>query len=57
MIRVDFTPEEKDILKSMLSNYVSDLRMEIADTDRKDYREIIRQQKEILQKLMDALRE
>ena len=57
MIRVDFTPEEKDILKSMLSNDVSDLRMEIADTDRKDYREIIRQQKEILQKLMDALRE
>ncbi len=57
MIRVDFTAEERDILQSMLSNYVSDLRMEIADTDRKDYREIIRQQKEILQKLMDALRE
>jgi hypothetical protein len=57
MIRVDFTAEERDILQSMLSNYVSDLRMEIADTDRKDYREIIRQQKEILQKLMDALKE
>lgn len=55
MIRVDLTEEERDILYNMLSNYVSDLRMEIADTDRKDYREIIRQQKNILQKVMDAL--
>jgi len=55
MIRVDLTEEERDILYNMLSNYVSDLRMEIADTDRKDYRDIIRQQKDILKKVMNAL--
>ncbi len=55
MIRVDLTAEERDVLHNILSNYVSDLRMEIADTDRQDFRETIRKQKEILQKIIDAL--
>ncbi len=55
MIRVDLTAEERDVLHNMLSNYVSDLRMEIADTDRQDFREMIRQRKEILQKIINAL--
>ncbi len=55
MIRVDLTAEERDVLHNMLSNYVSDLRMEIADTDRQDFREMIRRRKEILQKIINAL--
>ncbi|HON37310.1 MAG: hypothetical protein ACOX3E_13485 [Desulfomonilia bacterium] len=55
MFSVDLTAEEKDVLHNMLSNYVSDLRMEIADTDRQDFREMIKKQKEILQKIIDAL--
>lgn len=55
MIRVDLTAEERDVLHNMLSNYVSDIRMEIADTDRQDFREMIRKRKEILQKIINAL--
>jgi hypothetical protein len=55
MVRVDLTAEEMDVLHNLLSNYVSDLRMEIADTDRQDFREMIKQRKEILQKVIDAL--
>ncbi|HNR51134.1 MAG: hypothetical protein BWZ01_01865 [Deltaproteobacteria bacterium ADurb.BinA179] len=57
MISVDLTAEEKDVLYNLLSNYVSDLRMEIADTDRQDFREMIKQRKDILQKVIDALKD
>ena len=57
MISVDLTAEEKDVLYNLLSDYVSDLRMEIADTDRQDFREMIKQRKDILQKVIDALKD
>ena len=47
----------RDSLYNLLSNYVSDLRMEIADTDRQDFREMIKQRKDILQKVIDALKD
>ena len=39
MAQITLTDDEAGMLKEILGSYLSDLRMEIADTDRKDYRE------------------
>ena len=39
MIHLDITKEEKDRLIEVLEEYISDLRMEVADTDNMDFRE------------------
>ena len=39
MVDLKLTNEEAEDLKEVLTNYVSDLRMEIADTDQYDFRE------------------
>jgi hypothetical protein len=57
MINLDLTKEEKDILVGILENDLSDLRMEITDTDNMDFRETLKNQKAVLQKVLEALRE
>ena len=39
MIQLMITEEERELLMDILENEISDLRMEIADTDRREYRE------------------
>ncbi|MFN3531212.1 MAG: hypothetical protein ACK41Q_01655 [Candidatus Brocadia sp.] len=57
MISLDLTQEEKDILIGILENDLSDLRMEIADTDNMDFRETLKGQKGVLQKVLETLRQ
>ncbi|MBW3661166.1 MAG: hypothetical protein KY397_05980 [Gemmatimonadetes bacterium] len=54
-MRVDLTDEEREILRTVLESYLSDLRMEIADTDSMDFREMLKRRKEVLHKVLDAL--
>lgn len=54
-MRVDLTGEEREILRTVLESYLSDLRMEIANTDSKDFREMLKQRKAVLRKVMDAI--
>ncbi len=56
MLRLDLTVEERDTLLRVLENVVSDLRMEIANTDALDYREMLRARKETVNRLLEALR-
>lgn len=56
MITIDLTPEEQATLVEMLENRLSDLRMEISDTDSLDYRNELKKRKETLAKLIDALK-
>lgn len=42
-------------LKSILTSYLSDLRMEIADTDNFDFRENLKRREVFLKKLLDSL--
>ncbi|MEP9410043.1 MAG: hypothetical protein HRF42_01330 [Candidatus Brocadia sp.] len=56
MIQLDITKEEKDVLIGILENDLSDLRMEIADTDNMDFRETLKNQKAVLQKVLETLR-
>jgi hypothetical protein len=57
MIHLYITKEEKDILMQVLENDISDLRMEIADTDSMDFREALKRQKEALIRISEALQQ
>jgi hypothetical protein len=47
--------DERQILRTILENELSDLRMEMADTDRKEFRDLLSRRKAVLQKVVDAL--
>ncbi len=57
MIRLELNREQVSILREALDSYLSDLRMEIADTDRKDFREQLKRKKEILLQIRNQLQE
>ncbi len=55
MINLELTKEEKDILAMVLESYLSDLRMEIADTDSMNFRESLKKRKDVLKKVLETL--
>ncbi len=55
MIHLDLDSEETKILGDVLESYLSDLRMEIADTDSQDFRELLKQRKAVVVKALEAL--
>lgn len=55
MIDLDLTNEEREILREVLSSCLSDLRMEIADTDRQDFRDMLKARKAVIAKVLDVL--
>lgn len=56
MLILDLTDSERTILVEALESYLSDLRMEIADTDRMDFREGLKNRKAALMKTLEQLR-
>lgn len=56
MIRLDLTAEEARILYDALHSYLSDLRMEIANTDAYDFRQGLKQREEVLRRIIEQLR-
>ena len=55
MAQITMTQAEAAALKEILSSYLSDLRMEIADTDSMQFREGLKRQEALLQKLLEQL--
>jgi hypothetical protein len=55
MAHLHITSEENQILIAVLQSYLSDLRMEIADTDQYEFRQSLKRQKEILMHVLDSL--
>lgn len=55
-ITLDLNEEERATLVGVLESYVSDLRMEIADTDRMAFREMLKARKAVIMKTLDSLR-
>ncbi len=55
MVQLELTPDEAETLSEVLESYLSDLRMEIADTDRQDFREMLKARKGVLIKVIEAL--
>ncbi len=56
MVQITFSAEEAAMLREVLEIYLSDLRMEIADTDAMDFRERLKQQEAFLTRLLQRLR-
>lgn len=54
MVELNLTTEEQDIVRDALGQVLAELRMEIADTDRMDFREMLKRRKAALQKVLDA---
>jgi len=55
MIHLDFSTDEVKILASVIESYLSELRMEIADTDNHDFREMLKERKAVLEKTLETL--
>jgi hypothetical protein len=52
MVHIDLDAAEAQILKTVLESYLSELRMEIADTDSMDFREQLKARKMVLRKVV-----
>ncbi|HOV06715.1 MAG TPA: hypothetical protein PLV27_05595 [Anaerolineaceae bacterium] len=55
MIQLQLNENERAILVELLETCISDLRVEITGTDSLDYKEMLKQKKEVLMKLQQAL--
>ena len=56
MPTLDLSPEQAAALADALESYLSDLRMEIADTDLKDFRDKLKHRKALLNEVLEAVR-
>lgn len=57
MIGLKLTEEESSMLVEILENFISDIRMEIADTDNSSFKENLRVQKRSVTKILLQLKE
>lgn len=55
MMQLNLNPEENEILVGILGRCLSELRMEIANTDSQDYRDVLKQHKSVLAKTLEEL--
>jgi hypothetical protein len=57
MLELKLSPAEQQILVEVLDIAISDLGMEIGNTDSQDYRETLKTRKQTLIKVVDSLRQ
>jgi len=55
MVYIQLNEEERTMLLQLLDTCVSDLRQEIADTDNYNFKNMLKQRREVLLKLTQAL--
>jgi hypothetical protein len=56
MPQLELSPDDTEMLADVLEDYLGDLRMEIADTDRLSFREGLKKKEAFLKRLLDQLR-
>ena len=56
MARLELSAEEARELAGILEDYLSDLRMEIVDTDSQEFRDGLKKRKEFLTRVVDQLK-
>ena len=56
MAQLNLTDREGETLTKALETYLSDLRMEIADTDAQDFREGLKDEESVITQLLERLR-
>jgi hypothetical protein len=55
MIQIELTSENAEMLREIISTYLSDLRMEIAGTENMDFREELKKKEEFLNEILRRL--
>jgi hypothetical protein len=55
MIQLSITEEERELLTDLLENDISELRMEISDTHRREYREMLKNREILMKNLQQKL--
>jgi len=55
MIHLDLDMQEKQALSATLKSYLSDMSYEIANTDRKAFRDELKAKRDLLKKVQDAV--
>ena len=55
MPTIELTPAEAELLKEILTIDLGELRMEIADTDLKSFRQNLKQKEEVIKRLIERL--
>ncbi len=55
MVQLTLSQEEAKTLKDVLTDYISDLRMEIVDTEEQEFRESLKKEEETLKKILESL--
>ncbi|HKD69572.1 MAG TPA: hypothetical protein VKB84_22225 [Candidatus Binataceae bacterium] len=56
MAKIELSTEEAEELSGILENYLSDLRMEIVDTDSTDFREGLKKRRDLVSRVVDRLK-
>jgi hypothetical protein len=56
MLQLDLSTKELAILEEVLESYLSDLRMEIANTDSMDFRDMLKERKAVVMAALQAVR-
>jgi hypothetical protein len=57
MPRLDLTETEAAALVKVLDYYISELRMEVANTDQKDMRDELKAEEQTVKKIVQALKQ
>ena len=52
---IKLSDSERDILSEVLESYLSDMSMEITDTDSMDYREQLKTKRTVIQKILKEI--
>lgn len=55
MAQINLTTDEVGMLRDILNHYLSDLRMEVVDTDNLDFREKLKQEEAFLIRVLQQL--
>ena len=56
-VTITLSDSEKEVLAETLDSYLSDLGMEITDTDSMDFREKLKTRRTVIQKILKELRQ
>jgi len=55
MESLEFSQQERDMLNKIVKSYLSELRMEIADTDQLSFKKDLRKEEDMLNNLINKL--
>lgn len=57
MLQIELTDEEQHILKESLESDLSDLRMEICETDDRTFKDMLKNKERVIEKILEMLRQ